>query len=183
MGLNALFQTQPLTGEEAFDVSGVGHSAGLTTHAIGRAGSPRWHHHYPGLAITSRPLHAASQKRWRAIQPRRFSLRRQKKSVASAAMTRRAPWLGGLDGCPENRKTLIRELHMVQVNDLKEQQIVDSIHVLEATMRHFFYRVLRGPSIGRKEAKIDEDYRHAGMFAGMLAPYKASVPRGDLRGW
>jgi hypothetical protein len=87
-------------------------------------------------------------------------------------MTRRAPWLGGLDGCPENRKTLIRESHMVQVNDLKEQQIVDSIHVLEATMRHFFYRVLRGPSIGRKEAKIDEDYRHAGMFAGMLAPYK-----------
>jgi hypothetical protein len=65
-------------------------------------------------------------------------------------MTRRAPWLGGLDGCPENRKTLIRESHMVQVNDLKEQQIVDSIHVLEATMRHFFYRVLRGPRLAAK---------------------------------
>jgi hypothetical protein len=72
----------------------------------------------------------------------------------------------------KNRKTLIREAHMAQVNDLKEHEIVDSIHVLEASMRHFFYRALRGESIGRKEAEIDEDYRQAGTLAGMLAPYK-----------
>ena len=61
---------------------------------------------------------------------------------------------------------------MAQVNDLKEHEIVDSIHVLEASMRHFFYRAIRGKSIGRKEAEIDEDYRQAGTLAGMLAPYR-----------
>jgi hypothetical protein len=66
----------------------------------------------------------------------------------------------------------LREAHKARVDALREPEIVDSLHVLERSMRHFFIRAEMGANAGRKQADVDEDYKQAAALAAMLAPYR-----------
>jgi hypothetical protein len=59
-----------------------------------------------------------------------------------------------------------------RIDGLREPEIVDSLHVLERSMRYFFIRAEMGVNAGRKQAEVDEDYKQAAAFAAMLAPYR-----------
>jgi hypothetical protein len=50
--------------------------------------------------------------------------------------------------------------------------IVDSLYVLESSMRHFFIRAEMGKNAGRKQAEVDEDYKQAAALAALVAPYR-----------
>ena len=50
--------------------------------------------------------------------------------------------------------------------------IVDSLYVLESSMRHFFIRAQMGKNAGRKQAEVDEDYKQAAALAALVAPYR-----------
>jgi hypothetical protein len=72
----------------------------------------------------------------------------------------------------KNRLTLLREAHKARIDALREPEIIDSLHVLERAMRHFFMRAEMGVNAGRKQSEVDEDYKQAAALAAMLAPYK-----------
>jgi len=69
----------------------------------------------------------------------------------------------------KNRLTLLRETHKARIDGLREPEIIDALHVLERTMRHFFVRAEMGVNAGRE---IDRDYKEAAALAAMLAPYR-----------
>jgi hypothetical protein len=66
----------------------------------------------------------------------------------------------------------LREAHKARIDALREPEIVDSLHVLERSMRHFFMRAEMGVNAGRKQAEVDEDYKQASALAAILAPYQ-----------
>ena len=50
--------------------------------------------------------------------------------------------------------------------------MLDSLYVIECSMRHFFIRAEMEKNAGRKEEEIDEDYKQAAALAALVAPYR-----------
>jgi hypothetical protein len=48
----------------------------------------------------------------------------------------------------------------VSIDALRESEI-DTLYVLERSMRHFFVKADIGVNAGRKQAEVDEDYKQA----------------------
>jgi hypothetical protein len=72
----------------------------------------------------------------------------------------------------KNRLTLLREAHKARIDALREPEIIDSLHFLERSMRHFFMRAEMGVNAGRNQAEVDADYEKAAHLAALLAPYR-----------
>ena len=58
------------------------------------------------------------------------------------------------------------------VGDKYTDAVLDSLYVIECSMRHFFIRAEMGKNAGRKEEEIDEDYKQAAALAALVAPYR-----------
>jgi hypothetical protein len=54
----------------------------------------------------------------------------------------------------------------------KSEEFVDSMHVLEYTMRHFYTRALLLKQINGKPEQIDADLKEAAAIAEMIVPYR-----------
>ena len=50
--------------------------------------------------------------------------------------------------------------------------VLDSLYVIECSMRHFFIRAEMGKNAGRKREEVDEDYKQAAALAALVAPYR-----------
>jgi hypothetical protein len=71
----------------------------------------------------------------------------------------------------KNRRTLLREAEKY-VGDKYTDAVLDSLYVIECSMRHFFIRAEMGKNAGRKKEEVDEDYRQAAALAALVAPYR-----------
>ena len=58
------------------------------------------------------------------------------------------------------------------VGDKYTDAVLDSLYVIECSMRHFFLRAERGKNAGRKKEEVDEDYKQAAALAALVAPYR-----------
>jgi hypothetical protein len=54
----------------------------------------------------------------------------------------------------------------------RSEEFVDSMHVLEHTMRHFYGRALLLKQINGKPEQIDADLKEAAAIAEKIAPYR-----------
>jgi hypothetical protein len=72
----------------------------------------------------------------------------------------------------KNKLTILREAHKAHVDALREPEIIDSLHILERSARHFFMRAEMGVNAGRKQSDIDQDYKQAAALAALAAPYR-----------
>jgi hypothetical protein len=70
-----------------------------------------------------------------------------------------------------NKRTLLKEAEQ-HVGSRRIHQVLDSLHVIEAAMQHFFIRAEMGKSAGRKAEEVDEDYKQAAALAALVAPYR-----------
>jgi hypothetical protein len=66
----------------------------------------------------------------------------------------------------------LRQAHKARIDALREPEIVDSLHILERSARHFFMRAEMGVNAGRKQSEIDQDYKQAAALAALAAPYR-----------
>src|SRR5271156_592333 len=71
----------------------------------------------------------------------------------------------------KNRRTLLREAEK-HVGDKYTDAVLDSLYVIECSMRHFFIRAEMGKNAGRKKEEVDEDYKQAAALAALVAPYR-----------
>ena len=71
----------------------------------------------------------------------------------------------------KNRRTLLREAEK-HVGDKYTDAVLDSLYVIECSMRHFFLRAEMGKNAGRKKEEVDEDYKQAAALAALVAPYR-----------
>jgi len=71
----------------------------------------------------------------------------------------------------KNRRTILREAEK-HVGSKYVDQVLDSLHVMETAMQHFFIRAEMGKSAGRKAEEVDEDYKQAAALAALAAPYR-----------
>jgi hypothetical protein len=71
----------------------------------------------------------------------------------------------------KNRRTLLREAEK-HVGDKYTDAVLDSLYVIECSMRHFFIRAEMGKNAGRNEEEVDEDYKQAAALAALVAPYR-----------
>jgi hypothetical protein len=69
----------------------------------------------------------------------------------------------------KNRRTVLREAEEGMGNPAV---FVDSMHVLEYTMRHFCARALLLKQINGKPEQIDADLKEAAAIAEMIVPYR-----------
>jgi hypothetical protein len=72
----------------------------------------------------------------------------------------------------KNKLTILREAHKARIDALREPEIIDSLHVLERSMRHFFIRAEMGMNAGRNQSEVDADYEKAAHLAALVAPYR-----------
>jgi hypothetical protein len=72
----------------------------------------------------------------------------------------------------KNKLTILREAHKARIDALREPEIIDSLHILERSARHFFMRAEMGVNAGRKQSEIDQDYKQAAALAALAAPYR-----------
>jgi hypothetical protein len=71
----------------------------------------------------------------------------------------------------KNRRTLLREAEKY-VGDKYTDAVLDSLYVIECSMRHFFIRAEMGKNAGRKKEEVDEDYKQAAALAALVAPFR-----------
>jgi acetolactate synthase small subunit len=69
----------------------------------------------------------------------------------------------------KNRRTVLREAEKAMS---KSEEFVDSMHVLEYTMRHFYTRALLLTQINGKPEQIDANLKEAAAIAEMIVPYR-----------
>jgi hypothetical protein len=69
----------------------------------------------------------------------------------------------------KNRRTMLREAEEAMG---RPEQFVDSLQVLEHTMRHFYGRALLLKQINGKPEQIDADLKEAAAIAEKIAPYR-----------
>jgi hypothetical protein len=69
----------------------------------------------------------------------------------------------------KNRRTVLREAEEAMG---KPEEFVDSMHVLEYTMRHFYARALLLKQINGRPEQIDADLKEAAAIAEMIMPYR-----------
>ena len=69
----------------------------------------------------------------------------------------------------KNRRTVLREAEKAMS---KSEEFVDSMHVLEYTMRHFCARALLLKQINGKSEQIDANLKEAAAIAEMIVPYR-----------
>jgi hypothetical protein len=69
----------------------------------------------------------------------------------------------------KNRRTMLREAEQAMG---KPEEFVDSMHVLEYTMRHFYARALLLKNNNGKPEQIDADLKEAVAIAEKIAPYR-----------
>ena len=74
----------------------------------------------------------------------------------------------------KNRRTLLREAEERLKRTHDPMEIVDMLHILEASATHFFLRAQMGNNAGRKQSDIDEDFRQASAIAALATPYRHS---------
>jgi hypothetical protein len=72
----------------------------------------------------------------------------------------------------KNKLTILREAHKAHIDALREPEIIDSLHIIERSARHFFMRAERGVNAGRRQSEIDQDYKQAAALAALAAPYR-----------
>ena len=72
----------------------------------------------------------------------------------------------------KNKLTILREAHKTRIDALREPEIIDSLHIIERSARHFFMRAEMGVNAGRKQSEIDQDYKQAAALAALAAPYR-----------
>jgi hypothetical protein len=119
------------------------------------------------------PCSLALQIEERAVglwnKPRKYSI------LAQSTLKTRS-FLGKiLMGRPKgakNKLTILREAHKARIDALREPEIIDSLHVLERSMRHFFIRAEMGMNAGRNQSEVDADYEKAAHLAALVAPYR-----------
>jgi hypothetical protein len=69
----------------------------------------------------------------------------------------------------KNRRTVLREAEVAMG---KREEFVDSMHVLEYTMGHFYARALLLKNNNGKPEQIDADLKEAAAIAEKIAPYR-----------
>jgi hypothetical protein len=69
----------------------------------------------------------------------------------------------------KNRRTMLREAEEAMG---RPEEFVDSLQVLEHTMRHFYGRALLLKQINGKPEQIDADLKEAAAIAEKIAPYR-----------
>jgi hypothetical protein len=69
----------------------------------------------------------------------------------------------------KNRRTMLREAEEAMG---RPEGFVDSMQVLEHTMRHFYGRALLLKQINGKPEQIDADLKEAAAIAEKIAPYR-----------
>ena len=71
----------------------------------------------------------------------------------------------------KNRRTLLREAEE-HVGDKCTDAVLDSLYVIECSMRHFFLRAEMRKQTDDKPDLIDADYEKAAHLAALVAPYR-----------
>ena len=71
----------------------------------------------------------------------------------------------------KNRRTLLREAEK-HVGDKYTDAVLDSLYVIECSMRHFFLRAEMRKHTDEKADLIDADYEKAAHLAALVAPYR-----------
>jgi hypothetical protein len=72
----------------------------------------------------------------------------------------------------KNRRTLLREAEERLKRTHDPMEIVDMLHILEASATHFFLRAKMGKNAGRNQSEVDADYERAAHLAALAAPYR-----------
>jgi hypothetical protein len=80
--------------------------------------------------------------------------------------------MGRPRGSP-NKRTLLREAEH-HVGSKYVDQVLDSLYVIECSMRHFFLRAEVAKNTNMKPEKIDAYYEKAAHLAALAAPYRHS---------
>jgi hypothetical protein len=70
-----------------------------------------------------------------------------------------------------NKRTLLREAEQ-HVGSKYVDQVLDSLYVIECSMRHFFLRGEAAKNTNMKPEKIDGYYEKAAHLAALAAPYR-----------
>jgi hypothetical protein len=70
-----------------------------------------------------------------------------------------------------NKRTLLREAEQ-HVGSKYIDQVLDSLYVIECSMRHFFLRAEVAKNTDMKPEKIDAYYEKAAHLAALAAPYR-----------
>jgi hypothetical protein len=70
-----------------------------------------------------------------------------------------------------NKRTLLREAEH-HVGSKYVDQVLDSLYVIECSMRHFFSRAEAAKTTNMKPEKIDAYYEKAAHLAALAAPYR-----------
>jgi hypothetical protein len=70
-----------------------------------------------------------------------------------------------------NKRTLLREAER-HVGSKYVDQVLDSLYVIECSMRHFFSRAEAAKNTNMKPEKIDAYYEKAAHLAALAAPYR-----------
>ena len=78
--------------------------------------------------------------------------------------------MGGPKGS-RNKRTLLREAEQ-HVGSKYVDQVLDSLYVIECSMRHFFLRAEVAKNTNMKPEKIDAYYEKAAHLAALAAPYR-----------
>jgi hypothetical protein len=70
-----------------------------------------------------------------------------------------------------NRKTILREAEQ-HVGSRYVDQVLDSLYVIESSMKHFFIRAEMAKETGQKAEIVDGYYERAAHLAALAAPYR-----------
>jgi hypothetical protein len=70
-----------------------------------------------------------------------------------------------------NKRTLLREAEQ-HVGSKYIDQVLDSLYVIECSMRHFFLQAEMAKNTDMKPEKIDAYYEKAAHLAALAAPYR-----------